>query len=102
MANTALVTETRTYDERQARLKLAFGTVEPKEHWKAAIDAVVERATLEALGLSIADVREAVIHFTATVPVIHPWVSVDEEDTRHVCYRVSAAGYWAGPAGGGV
>jgi hypothetical protein len=62
----------------------------PKTHWKDAIDAHVDPDRLAYTGLSLADVREAVIHFTGTVPTVR------ETATG---YHVRAVGYRNGPCG---
>jgi hypothetical protein len=82
-----------TYDEMQARMQKAFNLVAPASHWKDRIDATVRVRDLDAAGLRIDDVREAVVHFTATVPTITHHRFVPN------AYKVDAAGYRAGPAG---
>jgi len=82
---------TESYDAMQARLTRAFNLVKPATHWKDRIDAVVDTATLVAIGSDMSELREAVIHFTATTPTM-----------RHIAgglIRVEADGYRAGPAG---
>lgn len=80
-----------TYEVMQARLTKAFDLVCDHGDWKRPIDALVFDMDLDAVGLTVEDVREAVIHFTATVPVVrHP---------SFACWRFTAIGYRAGPAG---
>lgn len=81
------------------RLRDVFAMVEDRTHWKNPVDAVVEQdaATPEEL-------REAVIHFTGSVPRIEP--EAIEVVLRHSTglvgfsttvpgWRVRAAGYFA-------
>jgi hypothetical protein len=79
-----------TYEAMQARLTKVFEMVEAKTHWKDPIDRTMDAAMFEAAGGEAA-FREAVTHFTATVPkfTYYPEGVV----------RVTAKGYRAGPAG---
>jgi len=77
----------KTYTQEE--LQAAFTKVQDKEHWKNPINAVVDAS--ENLHL----IREAVIHFTATVPTFDI-LKVTEEGTK---VAVRAIGYQAGPAG---
>ncbi len=84
----------------QQQLEEAWQLVAPAEHWKAPIDAYIDPAA-EAV------VREAIIHFTATVPTFNKvkahWVAGPNREAMKKLYptvlHVKAAGYWAGPAG---
>lgn len=67
-----------------AEMEAAFDLVKPAEHWKAPIDAVIP-AEKRAV------VAEAVAYYTATEAEFAP-AGFGE-------LRVTAAGYWAGPAG---
>ncbi len=73
----------------QEQLVAAFDKVADKKHWKNPVDAVIDAS--ENLHL----IREAVIHFTATVPTFDI-LKVTEEGTK---VAVRAIGYYAGPAG---
>lgn len=75
------------------KMKRAFEVVAPKD-WRSAIDWRASQDTmrkrLAVAGVTLDDVCEAVVYFTATVP------SVTHEGS---CVVVRAAGYRAGPAG---
>lgn len=74
------------YQMLQAKMDAAFKMVlAPGQHWKDKIDYVVECRDHE-----VALIAEAVEFFTATKAKV---VKL-REDT----YRVTAPGYWAGPA----
>lgn len=62
-----------------------FRLVQPASHWKDRIDAVLPS------GISLDQVRDAVVHFTGTVPSF--------TDLGNGTTRVTAAGYRAGPCG---
>ena len=79
-----------SYDAMQARLTKAFNLVQPATHWKDQIDAFVPMEALHRDGLTLHDLSEAVIHFTATVPTIKE---------GRTGFFVKADGYRAGPAG---
>lgn len=76
---------------QKARLARAFDLVADQDDWKGEINATVSRADLEKHRVTLEDVREAVIHYTATVP------GLSETTGGH--HVVTAAGYRAGPAG---
>lgn len=61
-----------------------FNLVAPTTHWKDRIDAVVPN------GISLDTIKDAVVHFTGTVPTFTPVAAG---------YRVQAIGYRAGPCG---
>ena len=69
---------------KQENLKKAFNKVCNPDDWKAPINAVILKKDLELT-------REAIIHFTATVP------RVNEINATHA--QVIASGYRMGPAG---
>lgn len=73
----------------QEQLQAAFTKVQDKAHWKNPINTVVDAT--ENLHL----IREAIIHFTATVPTFDI-LKVTEEGTK---VAVRAVGYQDGPAG---
>ncbi len=82
-----------TYEQMQARLTKAFDLVCNKEDWRAEIQTFVSDPVLAAAGVSIEEVREAVIHFTATVPSFSRFWEGEGG------YWVTAIGYRNGPAG---
>lgn len=69
--------------DHHAKMVRAFERVEDPSHWKGPVSGLVTAADL-------VDVEEAVAYFTATVAKVTP--------TSHGWFRVTAAGYWAGPA----
>jgi hypothetical protein len=82
------------------KAKRAFEMVDPGKRgldWRSPINAFVTVAELEAAGLGIEDVKEAVAFFTATE------ATATRHDLRNVwgpdCWHVTALGYRAGPAG---
>lgn len=68
----------------EAEMKAAWELVAPAEHWKAPINAVIP-AEKRAV------VAEAIAFYTACEAVF-----AEEEEGK---LRVTAAGYWSGPAG---
>lgn len=111
-----------SYEAHQELMTRAFSLVCPREHalrladyglvpreaaeavsWKGEISALVTDVELKHADVTIDQVREAVIHFTATVPSIsreqisgRPWTTYKPAKPG---YWVRAAGYAAGPAG---
>lgn len=82
-----MLTPEQNFHQRQ--MEKAFSAVQPKTHWKDRIDATLTDAEASEAG-GLDTIREAIIHFTATVPTI----------TRGCGnFRFQADGYWAGPAG---
>lgn len=80
-----------SYEAMQAQMTKAFNLVQPATHWKDPIAAIVPYEKLFSAGVTIEDIRQAVVHFTATTARI----------TEHGGYiEVRAAGYRAGAAGG--
>lgn len=75
---------------QHATMLKAFKLVENPVDWKAPIRAIVTVETLTAQHLTIEQVLEAVVYFTATNPRLVPLLG---------CYRVESIGYRAGPAG---
>jgi len=73
----------------QEQFVAAFEKVQDKKHWKNPVNAVIDAT--ENLHL----IREAIIHFTATVPTFDI-LKVTEAGTKIL---VRADGYYAGPAG---
>jgi len=69
----------------QEQLDRAFDMVIPSTHWKDKINAVISQPFDQNL------IKEAVIHFTATVPTF--------TELKNGTVRVKALGYWNGPAG---
>jgi hypothetical protein len=70
----------------EAQLESAFAMVKPSTHWKDAIRAIVK-----ADAVTIACIKAAVAHYTAT----------EAEAIFHAdkgVWTVKADGYWAGPA----
>jgi hypothetical protein len=79
-------------------LSRAFDLVDPSKinprpgvTWKDPIHAYVTARTLQHCGLTLADIKEAVEHYTATEATV-------TEPGEHI-YLVTAIGYRAGPAG---
>jgi hypothetical protein len=77
----------------QEELEEAFCLVEPEEHWKGPIDAVVDVSPADEAKVRL--IKAAVEHFTATSPTFHVSLPLDSGPPR---LRVKAPGYWAGPA----
>lgn len=79
-------------------LSKAFDLIDPSKlnprpgvSWRDPIHAYVTARTLAHYGVTLDDVREAVVHFTATeATVTEPGTDI---------YLITAAGYRAGPAG---
>ena len=69
------------YEAYQARMTKAFNKVCDQENWKMPVDAVVELT-----GPEVEEMREAIIHFTGSVPAFAMLA-----DGR--C-RVTAVGYY--------
>lgn len=67
----------------QEQLTMAFNNVQNKEHWKNPIDCVIDNPGEE----NLACLREAIIHFTGSVPSI--------EKLKDGKIHVTAAGYYA-------
>ena len=67
-------------------------------HWKDRISALVSQADLDAAGVTIEKVAEAVEHFTATRAKCEP-AQLATDAGPVPGYYVTAAGYWMGPAG---
>jgi len=76
--------------ERVAELDAAFKRVQNREHWKGAIDCVVEILT----NGDLATILEAIEFYTATTGTVTPIGEIGKTTT----FRVTAPGYWAGPA----
>lgn len=74
----------------EKKLKAAFKLVQNKTDWKAPIDAYVKVEDLDELGLTLTDIRDAVVFYTATELTLA---------RQGAGYYVRAAGYRAGPAG---
>jgi hypothetical protein len=66
--------------DRQARLCRAFDLVKDRDHWKNPVDAVIDSEHR-------ADVEEAIMHFTGSVPSF--------EAAGDGLLRVRADGYYA-------
>jgi hypothetical protein len=83
----------------QEKMDKAFGFVDPvkrgRKDWKEQILAWVPAEELEAAGLTIADVEEAVRFYTATEPKTE---RLEVFGGGHG-YYVEAKGYRRGPAG---
>lgn len=73
----------------QERLKKAFDAVCDPYDWRAPIGKYLPLTTVDAVG-GFELIREAIIHFTATVPEIQPW---------NEGFFFKAKGYREGPAG---
>lgn len=68
----------------EAEMEAAWELVAPAEHWKAPIEAVIPAS-------KAAVVAEAIAFYTAT--------AAEFAEAGEGELRVTAAGYWAGPAG---
>jgi hypothetical protein len=110
--------EKRPMDIDTAKLSRAFDLVTPapnpelcalygltggRRDWKDRIHAIVTDDELEAANVTIADVEEAIAHYTATIPRV---TRERIKGTLRVTYidgcpgyMVQADGYRAGPAG---
>lgn len=75
----------------QAQLDAAFSRVQNPDHWKGAIDCLIQLADEDRDLMWV-----AVVHFTATEPTFRQVVPATEITDPIV--EVEAAGYWAGPA----
>ena len=84
----------------KAKMDKAFELVDPAKRgardWKERISAWVREHELEAAGLTIEEVAEAVVFFTATEPKVEKMTMYD--GTGYGFY-VTAKGSRAGPAG---
>ena len=82
----------------QAYMNKAFALVSPefwgKADWRSAISAVLTNADLEAVGVSLADVADAIEFFTATKASVTYSSTLGGEPV----YIVRAAGFRNGPA----
>jgi hypothetical protein len=110
-----------TTKSRVDTLRTAFALVDPLEtighfygadmmrrnadegrSWRDRIATLVPQERLDAAGVTIDDVRESVIHFTATEPTITAH-TIGQVGIRHYHgrpgYLVLAEGYRRGPAG---
>lgn len=67
----------------QSELSAAFNTVAPKPNWKVAINTKVD-----ANPVQIAIVRDAIVHFTGSVPTFTRRPGAKQ-------FTVKAAGYYA-------
>ena len=80
-----------------------YGLTGVRGDWKDPIWALVMDAELVAADVTIADVEEAIIHYTATVPRVSREVIKGTLRVTYVDglpgYMVQADGYRAGPAG---
>lgn len=86
--------DSAAYTALQQRMTAAFNLVANETDWKKPVLALVSNKMLQAAGLSIEDVAEAVAFFTATVAKVTPAGTSDGPG-----YFVTAVGYRAGPAG---
>jgi hypothetical protein len=90
--------EIETSNIRGDRLGRAFALVCPKAwgraDWKEEIRAVLSDADLTAMGVTLADVSESVMHYTATALSIRETSTLKGERA----YVVTAKGYRRGPA----
>lgn len=77
-------------DARVAVLSAAFDRVKNPDHWKNPIDAYITIDTPEEL----ATVLEAIEFYTATSGTARKLHRVGDADV----YRITAPGYYAGPA----
>jgi hypothetical protein len=73
--------------EYQVRMQTAFERVEPKTHWKDKINKILPADTSQQ---ELNDIAEAIDYYTATQAT---FTSLKDGRTR-----VTAAGYWGGPA----
>lgn len=87
MAETVYLTYSRP------ELEAAWALVAPREHWKAPIEAYLPKETPEATALAI---KAAIEFYTATTPAFH---FVTRRGETEIELKVTAVGYWAGPAG---
>ena len=86
--------DSAAYTALQQRMTAAVNLVANETDWKKPVLALVSNKMLQAAGLSIEDVAEAVAFFTATVAKVTPAGTSDGPG-----YFVTAVGYRAGPAG---
>ena len=80
-------------DAAHQKLKKAFDLVAPKDNWKFPINVVVDDGTLEAQGLTLDDIAEAVPFFTGSVARITPVTYGCPKGTTG--YQIKARGYYA-------
>jgi hypothetical protein len=79
----------------QSELSAAFARVSPLGNWKATIDTLAvltDDADEGNHDAEMALVRDAVIHFTGSVP---EFSQQGKPRGGRTCYRVTAAGYYA-------
>jgi len=77
-----------------ARREKAFKMVQPRGDWRGPIDTWLQERVLKQNALKLADVKEAILFYTATEANV-----VCIPTKRGVAYHVTAKGYRAGPAG---
>ena len=82
------------YTTHQQRMATAFNLVANETDWKQPIAALVSDKMLRTSGLSIENVAEAVMYFTATIAKVTAAGTSDGSG-----YFVTAVGYRDGPAG---
>ncbi len=87
-------------ETRYARMAVAFSLVSPKD-WRAPIECRVSIAKLEEVGVTIEEVKEAIMYFTATSATARysDGTFLMHETGEGPGYSVTAKGYRAGPAG---
>jgi hypothetical protein len=77
-------------DDCTLLMERAFDLVKPRPDWKAAIDAYVRESDLARANVTIDNVRDAIVYYTATDATVQQ---------AGGGYRVWAIGYRMGPAG---
>lgn len=90
-------------NQRAIAMDRAFALVTPDRFgardWREPVHAVISGAELHAAGLTIADVKEAVIYMTSTEASVRTWIVAGGLGDLGLVYHVTAIGYRGGPAG---
>ena len=89
--------------KRQERMEKAFALVTPEKFgakdWRCSINAWVTQEELVSAGVTIDDVREAVLFYTATPAYISGHLISFGQPEKGAGYIIRALGYRKGPAG---
>src|SRR5262249_16227155 len=96
------ILELMTTDEYTEKMQKAFGLVTPErfgaKDWRCPIEAVLTNAELVQAGLTVEDIKEAIVFMTAT-EARHSVELARIGNLRLTIHSFLADGYRAGPAG---
>jgi len=96
MAEKTFGPRNETFEQLTKRMTTAWSLVAPLRHWKDPVVGLVTKQMLATLGLTIEDVKEAVSFYTATEATVMECLVAPGYQPG---YRVTADGYFMGPAG---